>query len=223
MAKLELEKELYPIVSKFLKHQFLCFETAQNTGSIYSKADVIGVRDIGGYLTGEVETIIVEVKRGTQPFATAAGQTLGYAIYANKVYLADKRHESFTQDELYIASHLGIGLIQIAKNKCIEVLSSPFHKPITKYNTLLLEKLRLGKCQFCESFFEIGKGAKWLSNMSKKVDKAIEKEKGLIFWNYEVAERKRRLKIGKGHEGWSFERRYICPDCVYYILAELKQ
>lgn len=215
MAKLELEKGLYPIVSKFLKRQFLCFQTAQNTGLRYSKADVIGVRDIGGYLTGEIETIIVEVKRGTQPFATAAGQTLGYTVYANKVYLADVRDKSFTQDELYIASHLGIGLLSIKKQKVGEVLSSPFYKPITKYNTLLLEKLNLGKCQLCESFFKIGKGKNFLSNMTKKVDRAIEKEKGIIFWNMEVAKRKGRLGIGKSREGLSYERRYICPDCAY--------
>lgn len=223
MAKLELEKGLYPIVSKFLKHQFLCFETAQNTGLIYSKADVIGVRDIGGVLTGEIETIIVEVKRGTEPFATAAGQTLGYTVYANKVYLADVRDKSFTQDELYIASHLGIGLLSIKKSKCIEVLSSPFYKPITKYNTLLLEKLSLSKCQLCESFFKIGKEKSSWSNTSRKVDRAIEKGKGIIFWNWQVAKRKDRLGIGTTRKGLCYERRYICPDCVSYILAPLKQ
>jgi hypothetical protein len=218
----EFEKKLYPLVGKWLKKRQLCFKTAQNTGLIYSRADVIGVRDIGGTLTGEVETIVVEVKRGTEPFATAAGQALGYTIYANKVYLADKRETPFTQDELYIASHLGIGLIQITENKCIEVLSSPYHKPITKYNTLLLEKLALGKCQFCESFFEIGKGVNSWMYMSRKVNNAVKKWKGLIFWNWEVAKRKQELGIIKKEDTTS-ERRYICPDCVQYIVAPLKQ
>lgn len=216
----ESEKGLYPLVARWPKKRHLCFKTDQNTGLIYSRADVIGIRDIGGDLTGEIETIVVEVKRGIEPFGTAVGQTLGYTIYANKVYLADKRERPFTQDELYITSHLGIGLIRIAKNKCIEVLSSPYHKPITKYNTLLLEKLRLGKCQLCESFFEIGKTSSnyWWGNIARNINRAVEKGKGLVLWNWEVAKRKRKLGIMK-KRGTTFERRYICPDCIRYLFA----
>jgi hypothetical protein len=46
---------------------------------------VIGVRDFGGELCGEVQTIAIEVKKKGSPFATTTGQTLGYNIYANRV------------------------------------------------------------------------------------------------------------------------------------------
>lgn len=50
------------------------------------------------------------------------------------------------------------------------------------------------------------------------VQKAIEKEKGLIFWNYEVAERKDRLGVRSAPDT-TFERRFICPKCVQKLVA----
>ena len=199
----------------------LCFKTKTDTGvRQYSRADVVGVRDIGGDLSGDVETIIVEVKRGLDPFATASGQTLGYSVFANRVYLADARQESFTFDELQIASHLGIGLIQIRKGKCIEVLSSPFYHPINRMNLLLLDKLSLGRCQLCGSFFETGSEEKGYSRLAREnVLKALQEEKGLVFWNEELAERKNKLRIRPTEDGTVYERRFICPDCVAQLLS----
>ena len=93
------ESDLYEIVGKWIAKHFRCFKTSENVGLRYSRADVLGVREVGGRLSGEVETIIVEVKRGSQPFATASGQGAGYSFYANRVYLADQREDDFTQSE----------------------------------------------------------------------------------------------------------------------------
>ena len=102
-------------------------------------------------MSGEVETISIEVKRGTEAFATATGQALGYKVYANRVYLADLRDEGFTHEQIEIASHLGVGLIRIVGSRCYEELSSPYYKPSTRMNGLLLERLGLGHCQLCGS------------------------------------------------------------------------
>lgn len=120
-----------------MKKQFLCFKTAVDSGLRHSRIDVFGIRDIGGDLTGEVETIAIEVKRGSAPFATASGQTYGYKVYVNRVYLADWRTEPFSHEELSIAGNLGIGLVQIRGNRCIEVLTSPRYEPIPKLSTPL--------------------------------------------------------------------------------------
>lgn len=141
------ESDLYPIVESWLRENHLCFKTARNKGLKYSRIDVIGVKDVGGDLSGEVETIAVEVKRGTEPFAKASGQALANKVYANRSYLADLRDKQFSPDEINIASHLGIGLIHIQNRECKEVLSSPYYKPIEKLNLGLLENLALGKCQ----------------------------------------------------------------------------
>jgi hypothetical protein len=223
--KMPLEKTYYPLVARWLKRHFLCFKLAVNKGLRYGRIDVIGIRDIGGDLSGEVETIAVEVKRGATPFANACGQTFGYSVYANRVYLADLRKERFSQDEIFIASNLGIGLIQIRGTTCQEVLSSPFYRPIPKMQMRLFEALRLGKCQLCDSIFQIGtrEGGNTYSNVSREnIKRAIETEKGLMFWNREVAERKRQLGIrGRKEDSTTFERRFLCRDCVQAVLSQL--
>jgi hypothetical protein len=57
------------------------------------------------------------------------------------------------------------------------------------------------------------KYSKW-NNVSRVLKKAYDEEKGFIFWNTEVAGRKSKLGIKIVKEGYSVERRYICPDCV---------
>jgi hypothetical protein len=181
--KVPLEKAYYPLVARWLKRHFLCFKVAVNKGLRYGRIDVIGIRDIGGDLSGEVETIAVEVKRGSTPFANACGQTFGYSVYANRVYLADLREERFTQDESFIASNLGIGLIQIRGTKFGEVLSSPFYRPIPKMQLRLFEALRLGRCQLCDSVFEIcaAEGNNRYTKVTREdLPKAIKEEKGAI-------------------------------------------
>lgn len=223
--KVPLEKEYYPLVARWLKRHFLCFKVAINKGLRYGRIDVVGIRDIGGDLCGEVETIAVEVKRGSTPFANACGQTFGYSVYANRVYLADLRDDRFSQDETFIASNLGIGLIHIKGKQCKEVLSSPFYRPIPKMQLRLFEAIRLGRCQLCDSIFEIGKpeGSNWYSNMTREnIKKAIDEEKGLVFWNRSVAARKRRLGIrGSKEDDTTWERRFFCPDCVDAVLKQL--
>jgi hypothetical protein len=223
--KTQREKSLYPVVEKWMKRHFLCFKTAMNKGLSYSRPDVIGIRDTGGNLSGEVQTIIIEVKKEREPFASTSGQTYGYTVYANRIYLAESRNDDFSVDEMDIASHLGIGLIQIRGSKCNEVLSSPSYTPIKRLNLRLLETLGLGRCQFCDSFFEMGDAKDPWSNVVGKeeaayaISKAIKEGKGLMFWSWKVAERKRRIGLTTLPKGNTVERRFICPECVCGILA----
>lgn len=224
--KRPMEKALYSTVKRWLVRHFSCFASGINTGLKYSRVDVLGVRDVGGDLSGEVESIVVEVKRGTEPFATASGQALGYRVYANRVYLADWRDKPFSIDEIHIASHLGIGLLQIhpkGPKKCSEVLSSPYYRPITKLNLALMEKMALGCCQICSSTFEIGKPDNPWANLAREnLKRAFEKQKGVMFWNRELADRKNRVGIKRTQDGSTHERRFICPDCVENLLSKFK-
>lgn len=217
------ESKLYPIVARWMRKQFRCFKTGINVGLRYSRVDVLGVRDVGGDLSGEVETIAIEVKRGAEPFATASGQALGYQVYVNRVYLADVRETTFKPSEIDIASHLGIGLVQIKDGRCREVLSSPHHNPITRMSLELIERMALGKCQMCGSFFEIGtdKNKRFAKLSRENFDRALANEKGLMFWNRELSERKAKLGVRVTKDGMTYERRYICPDCIGYVLAQV--
>lgn len=224
MTKTLLEKDYYPIVAKWLARQYNCFKTDINTGPINSRADVVGIRDTGGDFCGEIETIIVEVKRNKEPFATASGQTFGYSIYANRVYLADKRINGFSKDEIMIANHLGIGLIQIDKNnKCSEILTSPYYKPLTKFNVQFLHKLNLAKCQFCETYFTLGNSQLKEANVTREnISKAINEERGLVFWHRELDERKHKFKLEKRNKELTYERRYLCPECTHLLFSDRK-
>jgi len=137
------EKDLYEPVQAFVRRKFDCFATAINVGISHSRIDVVGIRDIGGDLTGRDEVIAVEVKRGTQPFATCAGQTVGYSIFADQCYLAEYRpKKAFTPDEEAIARHLGIGLIRIRNAKQMEVvLTAPTKVAIDRLRTMVCERL----------------------------------------------------------------------------------
>jgi hypothetical protein len=218
-ARRRTESAFYPILEKWMVKHFRCSKSAINVGLQYSRVGVLGVRDIGGSLSGDIETIVIEVKRGTEPFATASGQTLGYQVYANRVYLADQRADGFAQSELEIASHLGIGLVQIRGSACREILSSPHYRPIVRMSLELVEKLALGKYQLCGTFFAIGAGRdNRFSRLTRnRIDRAILRERGLMFWSQELADRKRKRGIRTARPGWSYERRYICPECLQTV------
>lgn len=205
-----------------MKKHFRCFKSAVNIGLSYSRVDVLGIRDVGGDLSGDVETIAIEVKRRHEPFATSSGQASGYRVYANRIYLAECREREFRPDEIEIASHLGIGLIHIKAGRCKEVLSSPHYTPITRMSLQLIEKLALGRCQLCGTFFEIGSGKDHRFSKVSREDfaKAYNENKGIIFWNRELSERKNRTGVRKT-DGTTFERRFLCPDCVSRVLVEL--
>lgn len=213
------EQDYYPLIATWLKKQHHCFQTGINTGLSYGRIDVVGVKDVGGQLSGEVETISVEVKRENEPFATASGQALGYKVYAHRVYLAAVREDGFSHEEITIANHLGIGLIQIKGKKPVEILSSPYYKPLTSMHLLLLERLGLGECQLCGCFFEIGSAESNFSNLTRKdIKAALENNKGLMFWNHTVGLRKKKSCLWTPDKDDSvYERRYLCPDCIIYV------
>jgi hypothetical protein len=214
MPKKLQEKDFYPIVGRWLKKSKNCFKTEINSGLAYGRIDVYGVRDIGGDHSGEIETISIEVKRGSEAFGTASGQALGYKVYAHRVYLADVRDTTFSDDEISIANHLGIGLIQIKGTKCTEILTSPVYKPLTRLHLKLLENLGLGKCQLCGCCFESGSKDHHNSKIVSTMKNALEQKKGLMFWNYLVGERKKDGTHPFDIEHQTFERRFLCSDCV---------
>lgn len=217
-----LEKEYYPIVKKWLDTQYDCFKSAVNIGLENSRADIVGLRDTGGDLSGEIETIVIEVKRDKEAFSTASGQAFGYTIYANRVYLADKRDIGFTRDQIAIANHLGVGLIQIDKNnKCHEVLTSPYYKPLTKFYKLFLKKLGYASCQFCDTYFNIGTDLNKHANVTREnISKALKNEKGLIFWHRELNTRKNKFKIERRSKELTYETRYLCGECTNLLFSD---
>jgi hypothetical protein len=221
--KMPRESDFYPILEKWIKKHFHCFHTGSTVGTTYSKADVVGIRDTGGENSGDVELIVIEVKGGKEPFATASGQARGYSVYANRVYLADVREKGFTPSEIEIASYLGIGLIRIQGKKCQEILSSPRHQPLTRMWMEMARKLGLGQCRICGTFVELGAA---YGNLTKEdVLKSIEQKKGLVYWHESLADRKKKMGIARKNEDRnnSWQRRFICEECIQVLLEPIHQ
>src|SRR5262249_20433370 len=104
-----------------------------------------------------------------------------------------------------------------------EELSSPYYRPITKLNLRLLESVGLGHCQFCGCVFEIGDAEKnRFSRLTRqRVRRAVEEGRGMMFWNREVSERKNRFHPTRADGDVSYERRFICSDCVAHFFSEV--
>jgi len=212
------ESDHYQPVENFLKRRFGCFVTDQNRGTKFGRVDVIGIRDIGGNLSGEIEVIGVEVKNGNQPFNTATGQAFGYSVYAERCYLADVRNSQvpFELEEIDIASKLGVGLLAIKPNgTVVEVLTSPQHIPLPKVRAQLINTIGYSMCVFCGSVFERSDNDYQFKNAKRTLEKAYEEEKGFVYWLEEV--NKRRKPAPKHNR----VKRYVCSDCVQGLYGEI--
>jgi len=213
------EKVLYNSIEKWMRRKFHCFQTGTNLGWAYSRVDVLGVRDIGGYGSGEVETIGIEVKRGEHKFATACGQAVGYTVYANRVYLAQQRQRRFDHKELEIASHLGVGLIHIGPQRPLEVLSAPYHNTLPGITIDVLEGLNVGRCQLCQSFFATETSKR--SNVSQSVRNAIKSGKAFQFFKEELEARKIEARVAT-EKSLIYDSRYLCSECLTVLATIAK-
>lgn len=215
------ELDLYEGVARWLSRTQRCFKTDVNKGLRVARIDAIGIRDVGGNLTGRCEVIAVEVKREGAPFGNALGQAHSYSVYADRCYLAYYLDSAVpTSDEaIEIASHLGVGLIQLSgppKAPRFKVLlSAPTGLPLEHLRLELIDRLGHALCTVCGSLFE-KKVVRGDSTRSGILQRAVEDEKGLVYWLDEAA-RHARVPRGEPHH----RRRYICPDCLWAFFSDL--
>jgi hypothetical protein len=221
-----LEAEYYEPMARWARKELGCFETGINTGLRHGRIDVVGLRDTGGRLSGRADVIAIEVKRGTQPFATSIGQASGYSIYADRCYLAEYRPRGFTDDERAIASQLGVGLIKITGDQRVrisEVLTAPLREPLEGLRLEVVEKLHLSLCTVCGSLFRCGEKGKPFANVARQqpsrtrhLERAASKKMGLMYWLDEQADRS-----PKATNDVVYHRRYVCPNCVSALFGHL--
>lgn len=219
------ERDLYEPARGWATKHWDWFASGVDRGLKHGRIDVVGMRDVGGRLSGGAEVTAIEVKRGTQPFMSSVGQASGYSIYADRVYLADYRPNGFKPDELAIASRLGVGLIQISGEKRFrftERITAPVREPIGGLRLEVVEKLHHSKCTICGSFFERGTARSFRANVvaadppgPAAVIEADEQDKGLMYWLQERAAR------SPSDTDTIYHRRYVCPDCVGALLSQV--
>lgn len=168
-------------------------------------ADVVGIRDIGGDMRGDIEVISVEIKLRSSNFGKIVGQALGYSLLAHRCYLAAKT--TFTEEQKELAGRLGVGLLELHKkyNKwnCIQVQSSaPFEPHPHQFETMVRKGFGLARCAVCGIFSDV-------SNASTSWRSAVDNEKPLMEWR----DPERKLMFSKRRLG-DWRRVYYCKDCV---------
>jgi len=205
------ESFFYPRVKEFLESDaFGCFKAEIRIGtSFIGIADVVGVRDIGGDVRGDVEVIAVEVKKTLGNFGKILGQALGYSLFAHKCYLAIPfmNDGTFSIEQKELATRLGVGLLEISKSRgiwrCTEALTSANHTPFNhQMETLLRRGLGLIRCSFCGIFKEAG-------SITDSWSAALKKNKAYLIWR----KPDRKLLFSRRRKG-DWRRIYICPECV---------
>tara|TARA_Y100001970_G_scaffold130422_1_gene160821 strand:+ start:2091 stop:2759 length:669 start_codon:yes stop_codon:yes gene_type:complete len=169
------------------------------------RPDAVGLRHTGGQLAGDFEVIAVEVRSSTKKFISVSGHVSSHSIHADRIYLACYLPESeFTEDQLDVAQHLGIGLIRIDhKLLCHRSVLAPANQTIAATRTELLYQLGLVACQMCGVAYSLSAT-----------------DSDAVFWNEIWADR-----IGRLRNESVYDRRYLCPDCVRNVrdLSSKKQ
>jgi hypothetical protein len=205
------EPTLYPCVEEPLGSEtFGCFKTAQKAGtSFIGIADVIGARDVGGDVCGDIEIVAVEVKINRKNFGKILGQALGYSLFAQKCYLAVyfSSDDTFSLEQKELATRLGVGLMEIKKSynvlRCSEILTSAIHQPQPhQFETILRRGFNLVKCSSCGFFVDVSKSTTSLSA-------AVKNDKVYLSWR----KPDRSLLFSRRRRG-DWRRLYICSDCV---------
>lgn len=215
------EADLYGPMEKFIRSGMSCWH-ARTKAAVpdVGEVDVLGVRYVGGDLSGRSEVVAVEVKLSTARFAVAAGQAHGYSVVAERCYLA-AIIESFTPAQVLIASRLGIGLIRIRRTpsgafRFAEVLSAPTGDPVEELRLQAADRLGLASCSLCQGLFrryrEKSEDYKAVVRATKQgsLHQAADDDKGLVWWLDEQAEEHGRYR----NDGYTRVRRYLCRSCV---------
>ena len=213
------EKKLYKPVFHFIKNHFKCFnseEKAINKGPLIAgRADIVGVRDIGGWVSGDIEVIVVEVKRNISSFGRKLGEAFGYSVFAHRCYLAVflEKNEKLTNLHKDMAAKIGVGLIGIRKKyrtyQCEEITTAPRNEPNVYFLNLLLWEIGLVKCCICRCYHENNATRKLKSSLRMNKSFRYEKnynepygEKGII-WDFK----------GKWSKGF-----WICHTCLSKVI-----
>lgn len=154
-----------------VQEAFKCFKVGSRIGTEdVGQVDIAGVRDIGGYSSGQIELIVFEVKKAHERkgaiahFGKQIGQTLSYSIISNRCYLVGlflPTDKTFSEEQKILANHFGVGLIEARLDKngdkitdFDEVLTSNYFEPPVRHKLdKVLSHLGVKQCCVCGIYF----------------------------------------------------------------------
>jgi len=165
------ERYYYEQLKEQVRSKFKCFEVESAVGTEdVGQVDVAGVRDIGGYSSGQIELLVFEVKKAHEKrraiahFGRQIGQTLSYSIIGNRCYLIglfSPDEEKFSDEQKILANHFGVGLIEAELDKSgdkvrkfAEVFTSNYFNPPVRHKMdKVLSHLGIRQCCICRIYF----------------------------------------------------------------------
>ena len=214
------EKELYEPVSAFMRGRMGCKATKINTGTRFGQIDVLAIRTRTSDFASNDEVIAVEVKKGGTRFLNFLAQALSYSLYAHRVYLAWQRTSGagYTQEEIDIASHFGVGLLEIDESERVALISSSSKfQPERQYLMQAVQKLQYFECSICRSVYPIEKlielnqpGEDDLAddpNYRGRLADAISQRRSSVYYLFELSKDRGDSRT----QVW--DRRYLCKEC----------
>ena len=159
------ERKYYRSVRKWLENQgYYCGGNInvrgtknyyQDIGPRHRRADVAGVRNIGGAFEDQVEIVAVEVRDIPTISDRDINDTANYKQYAHKCYLAITA--LIRDKDIRVAEKRKIGLLKIegVKKKPTLILDAVLENP-RSYQEMIafLNSFEIVKCSICGCFFE---------------------------------------------------------------------
>lgn len=222
------EMQYYGAVESWLRNQEGCFHVGRNSGTKLARADVVGVRHIGGDLATDYELVAVEVKTN-EPFFRSVSQAAGYSVFAHRCYLADYQRgkTGFTPEQIEIALSLGVGFLKVrSRSQVTEHLSAPPRPVRRRFILQMLESIGVSECVLCRGVFKgtYKAGVKradrndvlrmWRRALAATADG---KSTGYLFWSEGAV----AMKAAAGDSNRNTARRYMCPDCLVNVVGPL--
>ena len=219
------EKRFYPIVRKWLeKEGYYCGGFIENSkgkpiyfqdkGTARLRIDVAGAKSIGSRVEDEIEVVAVEVRNISNVQYRDLEDAHAYSQYAHKCYLATTGE---VDDQDKKDSHkLGIGLLEIGKNKVKEILSPQPKTPDYAKMMHFLNVLEVAKCPICGPFFEtyVVKADKFKSYQRltrPKYFKAVHD-----YPKVDVLDIHELKKLGEDYK----THRFICKPCIEELFSD---
>jgi hypothetical protein len=219
------ESDLYAKVESYAKRPkgLDCSKTWINAGNKSIRPDVSGIRHSGGVLRGDFELIAIEVKSSAKRFVTILGQASAYSAYVDRVYLCcGLDGVTFSDEEIDIAAHLGVGLLSINSRLQVKrILPAPPCTPMMRMRQEFLESLGWVSCQICSTFFPASgdpeKRSTWglTRGTTSDIANAAEDNKGYRWW----VDPPTGLKPVSDND-YIYHRRAVCPNCVRGLFRE---
>ncbi len=222
------EMQYYGAVENWLTGNGGCFHAGRNCGTKLARADVVGVRHLGGDLASDYELVAVEVKTD-EPFFRSISQAAGYSVFAHRCYLAEyeRGQAQFTREQIEIALSLGVGLLKIRSlSRVTECLSAPPRMVRHRFALQMLEAIGISECVICRGVFvgtyKSGVKRADRNDVALMWRRAIEACRngtptGYLFWSEAAA----AMKAAAGDSKRNTARRYVCPDCLSNLLGPL--